>query len=128
VEVIVSLDSFEHFAEPGDVLQTMYSLLEPGGCVFVSFGPTWYQPLGGHLFSVFPWAHIVLEEDALIRWRAQFQTDGAMKFGEVEGGLNQITIRRFGEILRTSPFIVEELELVPIRRLTRCTTGQRANS
>ena len=56
--VIVSLDSFEHFAEPGDVLQTMYSLLEPGGCVFVSFGPNWYRPLGGHLFSVFPWADI----------------------------------------------------------------------
>jgi SAM-dependent methyltransferase len=117
VEVIVSLDSFEHFADPGAVLKTMYSLLQSGGCVFVSFGPTWYHPLGGHLFSVFPWAHIVLKEDALIRWRAQFKTDGATKFGEVEGGLNQMTIRRFEEILRTSSFIVEELELVPIRRM-----------
>jgi len=116
VEVIVSLDSFEHFADPGAVLQTMYSLLQPGGCVFVSFGPTWYHPLGGHLFSVFPWAHIVLKEDALIRWRAHFKTDGARKFAEVEGGLNQMTIRRFEEMLRTSPFIVEELELVPVRR------------
>jgi SAM-dependent methyltransferase len=117
VEVIVSLDSFEHFAEPGAVLQTMYSVLEPGGCVFVSFGPTWYHPLGGHLFSVFPWAHIVLKEEALIRWRAQFKTDGARKFGEVEGGLNQMTIRRFEEILKRSPFAVEQLELVPIRRM-----------
>jgi SAM-dependent methyltransferase len=117
VEVIVSLDSFEHFADPGAVLQTMYSVLEPGGCVLVSFGPTWYHPLGGHLFSVFPWAHIVLKEQALIRWRAQFKTDGASTFGEVEGGLNQMTIHRFEEILRRSPFAVEQLEFVPIRRM-----------
>jgi SAM-dependent methyltransferase len=117
VEVIVSLDSFEHFAEPEAVLRTMYSVLEPGGSVFISFGPTWYHPLGGHLFSVFPWAHIVLSEEALIRWRAQFKTDGARKFGEVEGGLNQMTIHRFEEILKRSPFAVEQLELVPIRRM-----------
>jgi SAM-dependent methyltransferase len=117
VEVIVSLDSFEHFADPGAVLQTMYSVLEPGGCAFVSFGPTWYHPLGGHLFSVFPWAHIVLKEQALIRWRAQFKTDGASTFGEVEGGLNQMTIHRFEEILGRSPFAVEQLEFIPIRRM-----------
>src|ERR1017187_1359810 len=110
VEVIVSIDSFEHFAQPEAVLQTMFSLLDPGGYVFISFGPTWYHPLGGHLFSVFPWAHIVLKEKALIRWRAQFKTDGARKFGEVEGGLNQMTIRRFEEILKRIPFAVEQLE------------------
>jgi len=117
VDVIVSLDSFEHFAEPEDALRTMYSLLQPGGCVLASFGPTWYHPLGGHLFSVFPWAHIVLKEEALIRWRAQFKADGARRFGEVEGGLNQMTICRFEEILRRSPFAIDQLELVPIRRL-----------
>jgi SAM-dependent methyltransferase len=117
VEVIVSIDSFEHFAEPDTVLQTMYSLLEPGGAVFISFGPTWYHPLGGHLFSVFPWAHILLKEEALIRWRAQVKNDGATKFGEVEGGLNQITIRRFEGLLKRSPFAVEQIELVPIRHL-----------
>jgi SAM-dependent methyltransferase len=117
VEIIVSIDSFEHFAEPEMALETMYSVLEPGGCVLVSLGPTWYHPLGGHLFSIFPWAHLVLKEDALIRWRAQFKSDGARKFGEVEGGLNQMTIRRFEEILKRSPFTVEQLELVPIRRM-----------
>ncbi len=117
VDIIVSIDSFEHFAEPDAVLQTMYSLLEPGGCVFISFGPTWYHPLGGHLFSVFPWAQIMLNEKALIQWRALFKNDGARKFGEVEGGLNQMTIRRFEEFLKRTSFAVEEVELVPIRRL-----------
>lgn len=117
VEVIVSPDSFEHFAEPGAVLQTMYSLLEPRGCAFVSFVPPWYHHWAAHLFSIFPWAHIVLKEEAFIRWRAQFKTDGARKFAEVEGGLIQMAIRRFEEILQSSPFVVEELELVPIRRM-----------
>jgi hypothetical protein len=95
----------------------MYSLLAPGGCVFISFGPTWYHPLGGHLFSVFPWAHIVLKEEALMRWRARFRSDGARKFGEVQGGLNQMTIRKFEEMLKCSPFAIDHLELIPIRRL-----------
>ena len=69
------------------------------------------------MFWVFPWVHILLKEDALIRWRAQFKTDGARKFGEVEGGLNQMTIRRFERILQEGSFVVEELELVPIRRM-----------
>lgn len=117
-EVIVSLDSFEHFADPDAVLQTMYSVLEPYGCVLLSFGPTWYHPLGGHLFSVFPWAHIVLSEDELLRWRSQFKSDGARRFSEVEGGLNQMTIRRFEEIVKRSQFVVEELDLIPIRRFS----------
>jgi SAM-dependent methyltransferase len=117
VEVILSLDCFEHFAQPQAVLQNMFDILEPGGTVFITFGPTWYHPLGGHLFSVFPWAHILLSEEALIRWRAQFKTDRATRFSEVEGGLNRLTIRRFEEIVTRSPFELEKLEMVPIRRL-----------
>lgn len=116
-EVIISLDCFEHFGDPRGILETMHSMLVPGGCILLSFGPTWYHPLGGHLFSVFPWAHVVLREDALIRWRAQFKHDGARRFGEVEGGLNQMTIGRFENLLRESPFVVEQFDLVPIRKL-----------
>ena len=92
-------------------------MLSPGGSVLLSFGPTWYHPLGGHLFSVFPWAHVLLQEEALIEWRAQFKQDGARQFGEVEGGLNQMTIGRFEAILAKTEFKVESLELVPIRKL-----------
>ncbi len=52
----------------------MNTLLQPAGEVLVSFGPTWYHPLGGHLFSVFPWAHLIFSEKALIRWRSTFKT------------------------------------------------------
>ena len=38
---------------------------------------------------------------ALLRWRAAFKSDAATRFGEAEGGLNQMTIRlrRFTSVL-----------------------------
>lgn len=116
-EVIVSLDAFEHFGDPAAILDMMHDLLQPGGCVMASFGPTWYHPLGGHLFSMFPWAHIVFSESALIRWRADIRSDGATRFSEVEGGLNQMTIARFERLVAASKFRIESLETVPIGRL-----------
>jgi SAM-dependent methyltransferase len=117
-DVIVSLDAFEHFGDPAAILQTMHNLLKPDGCVMASFGPTWYHPLGGHLFSVFPWAHLLFSEASLIRWREDIRSDGATRFSEVEGGLNQMTIARFERLVAASPFRIEALEAVPIRRLS----------
>jgi SAM-dependent methyltransferase len=116
VDVIVSLDSFEHFPDPDGELERMFALLRPGGSVIASFGPSWYHPYGGHLFSVFPWAHLLFTEAALIRWRSDIRSDGATRFGEVEGGLNQMTIARFERMIRRSRFEVRLFEPVPIRR------------
>ncbi len=116
-DAIVSIDSFEHFVDPAAVLLKMAQLLKPGGAVYASFGPTWYHPLSGHLFSVFPWAHLIFSENALIRWRSDIRSDGATRFGEVEGGLNQMTIARFEKLVKQSPFVVDFFEAVPIRRL-----------
>ena len=115
--VIVALDSFEHFADPGGVLRTMAEMLEPGGQVLACFGPTWYHPLGGHLLSPFPWAHLLFTEKALMRWRSDFRADGATRLADVEGGLNRMTIRRFRSLVADSPFTMAQFEAVPIRRL-----------
>ena len=111
------MDAFEHFGDPAGILGIMNALLQPTGEVLVSFGPTWYHPLGGHLFSVFPWAHLIFSEKALIRWRSAFKTDGATRFSEVAGGLNQMTIAKFEKLVATSPFKFASLELVPIKKL-----------
>lgn len=115
-DVIVSLDAFEHFEDPAGVLRVMRGLVKDDGRALIEFGPTWYHPLGGHLFSVFPWAHLVFTEKALIRWRSGFKSDGATRFGEVAGGLNQMTIRRFERLVAESDFRVEHFEAVPIRK------------
>jgi ubiquinone/menaquinone biosynthesis C-methylase UbiE len=116
-DVITAIDSFEHFDDPASILATMSRLLKPSGCVMVAFGPTWYHPLGGHLFSVFPWAHLIFTEHSLIRWRSDFKSDNATSFREVAGGLNQMTIARFEKIVENSPFRFSEFETVPIRSL-----------
>ena len=117
VDVIVSIDAFEHFDDPAAILEVMDRLLKDDGFVLLSFGPTWYHPLGGHLFSIFPWSHLVFTEKAQIRWRSDFKHDGATRFSEVEGGLNQMTIRRFTRLVEDSSFRFEWFRAVPIRPL-----------
>ena len=116
-DIVVSVDAFEHFEDPAGILRIMSTLLKPAGEAMISFGPTWFHPLGGHLFSIFPWAHLIFSEDALIRWRSTFKTDGATRFGEVAGGLNQMTIARFEALVADSPLMFSSLEPVPIRKL-----------
>ena len=115
VDVILSLDSFEHFEDPAAILVMMRGLLKPTGCVIASFGPTWYHPLGGHVFSVFPYSHLLFSERALIRWRSLYKTDGAATISEC--GLNKMTIHRFEKLVAQSPFRFAAFETVPIRRL-----------
>ncbi|MDE1971358.1 MAG: class I SAM-dependent methyltransferase [Patescibacteria group bacterium] len=117
VDAIVSLDAFEHFSDPASVLHLMNFFLKPKGEVFVSFGPTWYHPYGGHSFVAFPWSHILCDEKALVRWRSQFHHDKAQKFSEVPGGLNQMTVKRFEKLVEASPFKFASFETVPIKKL-----------
>jgi SAM-dependent methyltransferase len=123
VDAVISLDSFEHFADPADVLQTMGRLLRPGGRVLVAFGPPWYHPKGGHLFSIFPWAHLVFSEAAFMRWWGEFKTDGATRFSEIDGGLNQMSVSRFRQLVEASGLECERLEPVPIRKTRWIATG-----
>lgn len=117
-DLIFSIDAFEHFSDPDTILRVMDGLLDRHGEVIVCFGPTWYHPYGGHLFSIFPWAHLLFSEKALIRWRADFKSDGATRFREVAGGLNQMTIRRFQRIVESGPFRFKMIECHPIRKLS----------
>ena len=116
-DIVVCVDAFEHFNDPEKILQIMSGLLKPAGEVMVSFGWPWYHPLGGHLFSVFPWAHLIFSEKALCLWRSEFKTDGATRFSEVAGGLNQMSIARFERVIESSPLKFAALDILPIRKL-----------
>ena len=72
---------------------------------------------------MFPWAHLVFTEASLIRWRSGFKTDGARRFGEVAGGLNQMTIRRWEKLVEEAGFEFKSYELVPIRPARRLHNG-----
>lgn len=116
-DVIISLDAFEHFQDPDAILRVMAALLRPGGEVLVSFGPPWLHPLGGHFFSCFPWAHLLVSERALVRWRSRYKDDGFQSFAET--GLNKMTLRRFRHAVEHGPLRFASYEPVPIRRLKR---------
>lgn len=116
-DVIFSVDAFEHFADPALILRLMSEHLAANGFAWISFGPTWYHPNGGHMLSVFPWAHLLFTESALMRWRSDFKSDGARRFQEVEGGLNQMTIGRFQRLVESGPFQFAAFENVPLRGL-----------
>jgi SAM-dependent methyltransferase len=117
VDVVVSLDAFEHFADPLATLGVMRSLLKDNGYILTCFGPTWYHPLGGHGFSIFPWAHLVFSESVLMRWYREDSGRLAYHFSEVAGGLNQLTVKRFKRIVAQSEFDFESIQPVPIRKL-----------
>jgi SAM-dependent methyltransferase len=117
-DVIISKDAFEHFADPAQILWQMSQLLKTEGYVQAAFGPLWYHPYGGHLFSVFPWAHLIFTEKALIRWRSHLRSDGARRFKEVGGGLNLMTIKKFLSFVDSSPFQVKNFEPVPIKGIS----------
>jgi SAM-dependent methyltransferase len=116
-DLVISLDTFEHVSEPAAILCSLHQMLKPGGALVASFGPPWYHPFGGHLFSVFPWAHLIFSETALIKWREDLREDRPATFAEA--GLNRMTVARFARLIDESAFTVEALEVVPIRRLAR---------
>jgi 2-polyprenyl-3-methyl-5-hydroxy-6-metoxy-1,4-benzoquinol methylase len=115
-DVLFSIDSFEHFQDPAAILKVMRGLVKDDGKAIIEFGPPWYHPLGGHIFSVLPWAHLIFSEKSLLRWRSDFKTDGAKRFTEIEGGLNQMTVRRFKRLVGQSDFQFAHFEAVPIRK------------
>ena len=114
-DVILSLDAFEHYDDPAAVLNSMARCLKPGGKVVISFGTTWYHPYGGHNFAVFPWAHLLFTEHAMLTWRKQLHPAETARTIE-ECGLNKMTIRRFERYVADSPFRFDRCEIRAIRR------------
>ena len=58
---------------------------------------------------------MIFTEKSLIEWGSRFKNDGATRFREIDGGLNQLTIRRFESTYERSPFRIHKYSDVPIR-------------
>jgi 2-polyprenyl-3-methyl-5-hydroxy-6-metoxy-1,4-benzoquinol methylase len=115
VDRVISLDCFEHYADPAQVLRTLFELLRPGGSLHVSFGPPWYHPKGMHLNELPPWTHVFCGEEAVLRWRQLMRGGNALTYAEV--GLNRMTVARFVRLIRASHFEIELLRVMPIQPL-----------
>lgn len=65
-DIITATDTFEHFANPLEVLREMARVLLPGGNIVFYFTPH-RSPLGSHLYDVIhlPWCHLLVGEQVL---------------------------------------------------------------
>ncbi len=101
-DIVISQNSMEHFPDPAAVLQEMKSALRPDGRLLITFGPPWLSPYGSHMsfFTRIPWANIIFSESTVMKVRSRYIGDGAMRYEEVTGGLNKMTVSKFERLVR----------------------------
>lgn len=117
-DLVISQNSMEHFPDPAAVLEQMKSALRPSGKILITFGPPWFSPCGSHMsfFTSVPWVNILFPESAVLGVRARYISDGAIRYEDVTGGLNRMTVRKF-------EWLVANCGLEPIYRRYRCIKG-----
>lgn len=122
-DTVLSINAFEHFAAPHRILELCHPALKTGGCFLITFGPPWFHPLGSHMhfFTRLPWPHLLFSEDVVMKVRSRFRQDGAARYCEVEGGLNQMGVQRFTKLVRASGYSVERIELRAVKGMTVLT-------
>jgi SAM-dependent methyltransferase len=104
-DLVLSKDSFEHYADPEAMALTIARLVRPGGQLAIGFGPLWRSPYGGHIeyMSPVPWVHLAFAEDVIMAERRRFRpNEDAASFAEIRGGLNRMTLGRFQSIMATT--------------------------
>lgn len=62
VDIIYTIDTFEHLSQPSEILTECWRILRPGGVLFIHFG-AWLTPYGSHLEDIIPipWANAVFQ-------------------------------------------------------------------
>ncbi len=131
VDVIYTIDTFEHLSRPDEILTECHRVLRPGGTLLIHFG-AWLTPYGSHLEDIIPipWANAVFSMDTLLKVAAHLydtpdynvacyyvdQQTGKRKpnpftdKAKWDEFLNHITIRGFRKIIRRLPFDLVHLE------------------
>jgi SAM-dependent methyltransferase len=103
-DMVLSCSSMEHFADPAGMVELMRQAAKPGSIVVISFAEPWFGPRGSHFdaFSQWPWVNLLFSERTVMRVRSHFRSDGAIRYEEIQGGLNRMSIAKFERIIRNS--------------------------
>jgi SAM-dependent methyltransferase len=123
-DFVVTVDTFEHFRQPGAALREMYRMLKPGGTVLISFGPPWFHPYGAHMthFSRFPWIHLIVPERAVLASAARHGFDRSARcYEETVAHPNRMTVAQFEREVALAAFQCVHFRCVPIRGMSHLT-------
>ena len=122
-DVVYSCSSFEHFPDPEHILRLMGERVKPDGRIVITFAEPWYSNNGSHMggFCRLPWVNLLFAERTIMSVRSLYRTDGAQRFIEIEGGLNQMSVAKFERIMRSSGMRIESLRLWPTKGLPLVT-------
>ena len=116
-DFVFSQNSMEHFPDPLKALNDMAQALAPDGQMLVTFGPPWFAPYGAHMhyFTMLPWVHLLFSEQTIMTVRKRYKHDGAMRYEDVEGGLNRMSVRKFRRLVKASGLRVLRLTTEPVK-------------
>jgi SAM-dependent methyltransferase len=101
-DLVFSKEAMEHYDDPEGFVPLMVRRVRPGGSLVIGFGPLWRSFDGGHMgyMTRMPWAHLLFPEDVIMAERRRFRPEEqATHFGEILGGLNKMTLKRFEQIM-----------------------------
>ncbi len=118
-DYVLSVNCFEHYLDPRDVLECMSQFLKPAGVVLIYFSPPWLHPYGAHSqqMTALPWIHLIFSESTVMQVRADYYEKKATCYEEAAGGLNRMTIAKFKRIVADSRFVFCSFELLAARKL-----------
>lgn len=131
VDVVYTIDTMEHLSQPKELFAEVYRVMKPGGIFLVHFNP-WLNPHGSHLEDIitFPWPHVVFSMDTLLTVAAKLYDSPTnptswyyMHKGQKKPNpyldrekwnkyLNQMTIKRFNQLLEETDFEVKHQERI----------------
>jgi 2-polyprenyl-3-methyl-5-hydroxy-6-metoxy-1,4-benzoquinol methylase len=118
-DVVVSLGSFEHFADPKTTLDQMLAALKTNGTLLISWAEPWFSHSGSHMVPFFGlrWINLYVPESVIMEARSYYRSDKARRYEDVEGGLNRMTVQRYERLIHESGAKVVESYLYPTRPL-----------
>lgn len=116
-DVVISQNAMEHYQDPADALREMRSAVAVKGVVLITFGPPWWAPYGSHMqfFCRLPWLQLWFSERTIMAVRAKYRSDGAKRFGEVESGLNKMSLAKFEQLIASAGLRVHRIEYTGVR-------------
>lgn len=136
-DTIIMNDAMEHVAKPDEVLNEIYRVLKPGGKLYVNF-PPYNHPFGAHLSDVIgiPWVHLFFSDKTLIKGykelvknlpdgkeRISFRISTDKNGEEYFSYINKMTIKRFKNYVKDTPFKLEYYSEIPLRSFLKPLSG-----